>query len=89
MNEQLTQALIRTAIAFVAAGIAAIIPLLTIFTTVVPADQVPMVTIVVAGLTAVLNGVLKYIGGPTTQPPASPEGFRQLGEGKRPNVLAL
>jgi hypothetical protein len=86
-SERLVQALIRLAVTFVLAGIAAVIPMLSILSESV-SDPV-LATVVIAVATAVLQAIAKYLGGPTE--PVQP----MLGAGatgssrRRPSIWSI
>jgi uncharacterized membrane protein len=95
VSENLTQALIRLVVTFILAGIAAVIPLLTILEGAVPDEHKPLVAITIPIITSVLSAIAKALGGVTVQPDATVAGPLPRGAGtpaataKRPNALAI
>lgn len=87
MNEGLAQAGIRLLIVFITAGLGALGANLTILQEAV--DDPIMASAVVAIATAVINAILKYLGGPTEPMPAADSGVRAAAPKKRPNWFAI
>jgi hypothetical protein len=88
VDERLVQALIRLVIVFITAGLAALGTSLTVLQEAI-SDPI-LASTIVAVVTAVINAILKYLGGATSQP-VTEEGVRasnRRGE-NRPNVLAV
>lgn len=88
MNSRLGQAALRLVVVGASAAVAAILANATILQGAI--EDPVQATLAFSIFTAVLQAILKYLGGVTTQPAPSAEGVRGAApKGEQPNIFAV